>query len=80
MSMQHGYEFDEQGPYRRPDFGYEEMRGLASHPSVEFVSVTVSVPEGKTAWNPASTKRVLYGPVRIRYDVYREGIDATVLA
>lgn len=35
--------------------------------------VIITVSEGSWAWNPASTKGVIWGPVVIRYTQYPDG-------
>lgn len=79
MTMQRGYEFTDAGPRLRPDFAYDDLRETAAHPFVTYAEVTVNVPTGKTAWDPADATHVLRGPASVKYRVYPEGIYATVL-
>lgn len=41
-------------------------------------TATVELGEQDTAWNPASTKHVVYGPAKITYERHRTGITAYV--
>jgi hypothetical protein len=42
---------------------------------------TVTVSDGQTAWDPSSTKRVLYGPLTVQYVFHTDGaVDARVIA
>lgn len=43
-----------------------------------FYRAVVVLREDETAWNPASTKRVIYGPATVTYEKYPSGIDAHV--
>lgn len=41
--------------------------------------ITLNLLKGETAWNPASTKHVIYGPATVRYVQYVDGgVTATV--
>jgi hypothetical protein len=73
--LQKGYEFDAATgePYPRPDYDYERLKQMAGPERNGWAVVTVNVSKGETAWNPASTKHVLYGPLTIRYEFYRDG-------
>lgn len=63
-----------------PTYSYDDMLRMAGEPDENgWRTVTIDVKKGETAVNPASTKRVLYGPLRVRYDIFPEGIDTTIL-
>jgi len=78
MGLERGYEFTDEGPQLRPDFAYDDLRGVAAHPMVTHGVVEIDLPRGKRAFNPASTKTVIHGPARVRYEFDRAGIDARV--
>lgn len=61
------------------DFSYDDLRSVSAHPLVTHGVVEIDLPKGKRAFNPASTKTVLHGPARVRYEFDRAGIDARVL-
>lgn len=47
----------------------------------EHGSMNVLVSEGGCAWNPASTKRMIYGPAAIKYVLHPDGgVNATLVA
>lgn len=78
--LQRGYEFVDGRPVLRPSYDYERLREMAG-PADEngYAEVTVEVPEGETAWNPGSTKHVIHGPVKLRYEFWPEGVRGIVL-
>ena len=46
----------------------------------EHGSIEVEVADLAAVWNPASTSRLLYGPMTIRYILHPDGgVDATIL-
>jgi len=79
-----GYEFAEAGPRPRTDL---EAHGLELEAPAEWVMAvlgkrgkcTVNLQEGERAWNPTSTKRMLYGPALVDYVLHPDGgVTATV--
>jgi hypothetical protein len=75
-----GYEFVDGRPVLRPDYDYERISTLAGAEDEHgFRVVTIDVPKGETAWNPGSTKHLLHGPVKIRYELHRSGVRGTIL-
>lgn len=75
-----GYEFVDGRAVLRPDYDHARLVELAGEPDeTGYREVTVEVKEGETAWHPGSTKHVIYGPAKIRYELYREGVRGVVL-
>lgn len=78
--MQKGYEFVNGRAVQRPDYDYARICELAGEPDENgYRVVTIDVPDMQTAWNPGSTKHVLYGPLRIEYVLHPSGVHGTVL-
>lgn len=51
----------------------------ARHGLSEPRRVTVTLTGEDSAWNPASTKRVIYGPAKVTYTQHADGgVDAEV--
>jgi len=83
--LEPGYEFTDAGPRPRTDL---PAHGLELEAPAEWViaklethgKVLVTLAEGERAWNPASTKRLIYGPCEVEYTGGRAsgGITATV--
>jgi hypothetical protein len=49
------------------------------HVGKGWFRATIELAKGDTAWNPASTKRVIYGPCTVQYERGPSGgIDAVV--
>lgn len=47
----------------------------------EHGALRVEVADLAAAWNPTSTKRMLYGPLTIEYVLHPDGgVDATILS
>jgi hypothetical protein len=63
-----------------PTYSYDDVLRMAGPLDANgWRTITIDVKKGETAVNPASTKRVLYGPMRVRYDIHPSGIDTTIL-
>lgn len=64
----------------RPDFDYATILEMASEEDEHgYRILELDIPEGKTAWNPGSTKRLLHGPTKIRYEIHRSGVRGLLL-
>jgi hypothetical protein len=58
-------------------YGYDELDWVPSADG--WARATVTLWRNDTAWNPASTKRDIYGPARIEYTQGPDGgVDAAV--
>ena len=81
--IQPGYEFTDEGPRPRTDPEAQRLRHAAPTYTYEWLStrfpITVEVAEGESAWHPGSTKRLLWGPLTVRYVRHEGGIDGTIL-
>jgi hypothetical protein len=79
---------------RPADNGFQSRGRIIMHHSWEDVlEVAVVKPNDHTGWsyatiklgerdttvNPASTKRLIYGPCTVKYAIHKTGIDTTIL-
>lgn len=53
------------------------MEGTVKAPTEEGIHV-IDLKKGETLRDPASTKRLIYGPQRVVWEVHPSGITATV--
>lgn len=63
-----------------PTYSYDRVIELAGEPDEHgwrFIEIELAADE--TAVNPASTKRLIYGPAKIRYEIHPSGVHATIL-
>lgn len=61
-------------------YSYDRVLRLAGEPDEHgwrFIEIELAADE--TAVNPASTKRVIYGPAKIRYEIHPSGVTAVIL-
>lgn len=64
-----------------PTYSYARVLELAGEPDADgWRVVEVTLARDETAVNPASTKRVIYGPAKVRYEIHPSGVTAWVIA
>lgn len=56
------------------EYGHDTIHNALAAQSAHGVQrVTVYLSEGDTAWNPASTKHLIYGPTTVLYERHQDG-------